>query len=145
MNQVNIIGRLTRDPEVRYTSSNTAFANFSVAIDRGKDKNGNDKGADYPNVKCAGRLAERVEKYCYKGMLVGVSGRIETGFYEKDGQKVYVTDIFADRVEFLSKRTETQQTMTESQPAAQQIPEGFSQLTDDDIPFDRGLSYPVKG
>lgn len=127
MNSVQIIGRITKDPEIRYNQQGTAFGQFSVAIDRGKDKDGNDRGADYPNVTCFGKTAELVEKWCYKGQLVGVTGRLQTGSYEKDGRKVYTTDVVADRVEFLSRRERPQQ--------QEQIPEGFSQLTDEDIPF----------
>ena len=127
MNSIQIIGRITKDPEIRYNQQGTAVGQFSVAIDRGKDKDGNDRGADYPNVTCFGKTAELVEKWCYKGQLVGVTGRLQTGSYEKDGKKVYTTDVVADRVEFLSRRERPQQ--------QEQIPEGFSQLTDEDIPF----------
>lgn len=130
MNTFIFIGRIARDPEVRYSQSGTAFARFSIALDRGKDKNGEDKGADFPSVVCFGKTAELVEKYCYKGMLLGVSGRVMTGSYEKDGSKVYTTDFAADRVEFLSKREDAK-----AETKAAGIPEGFSQLTDDDIPF----------
>lgn len=127
MNTVSVIGRITKDPEVRYSATGTAYGRFSVAIDRGKDKNGNDRGADFPSVVVLGKTAELVEKYCFKGMLVGVSGSIQTGSYEKDGHKLYTTDILAERVEFLSRR--------ESQDAQATIPEGFAQITDEDIPF----------
>ena len=135
MNTVGLIGRLTRDPETRYTQDGTACARFSVAIDRGKDKNGNDRGADFPNVVCFGKTAELVEKYCYKGMLVGVTGRLQIGSYEKDGHKVYTTDVLAERVEFLSRRENNEHQngqQTEIQPT---VPEGFAQMSDDDFPF----------
>ncbi len=135
MNQVSIVGRMTKDPEVRYSQSNTAFGRFTVAIDRGKDKDGNDRGADFPSVVCFGKTAELVEKYCFKGMLVGVAGRLQTGSYEKDGHKVYTTDILAERVEFLSRRENNEQQngqQTEIQPT---VPEGFAQMSDDDFPF----------
>lgn len=121
---------MTREPEVRYGQDGMAVARFSVALDRGKDKQGNDRGADFPNVVCFGKTAELVEKYCKKGMLVGVSGRLQTGSYEKDGHKVYTTDVLAGRVEFLSRPAAEN---TEGVQAT--IPEGFSQLIDDDIPF----------
>lgn len=133
MNHVSIIGRMTKDPEIRYSQSNTAFGRFTVAIDRGKDKDGNDRGADFPNVTVFGKTAELVEKYCFKGMLVGVTGRLQTGSYDKDGHKVYTTDILAERVEFLSRRENTQtEQQAEVQPA---IPEGFAQLDEEDFPF----------
>lgn len=130
MNQVSLIGRLTKDPEVRYSASGTAFAQFNLAVSRGKDKSGNDL-ADFPTVKCIGKTAELVEKYMSKGRLVGITGRLETGSYEKDGRKYYTTDVLADRIEFLEKKGES------AEPAAEPtVPEGFAMLTDDDIPFE---------
>ena len=89
---------------------------------------------------CFGKTAELVEKYITKGRLVGVTGRIQTGSYEKDGKKVYTTEVLADRVEFLDRgdrAAEGQQGgFSTAAPAAMpSVPEGFSQLTDDDIPF----------
>ena len=103
MNSVALIGRLTKDPEVRYISENqTAVATFSIAINRGKDKNGQDRGADFPRVTVFGRQAENCERYLAKGRLVGVQGHIQTGSYkDKDGKNVYTTDVIAERVEFL--------------------------------------------
>lgn len=126
MNSVQLIGRLTRDPQITYTENHMTIARFSLAIDRGKDRDGNDRGADFPGVVCFGKTAELVDKYVHKGRLVGVSGRIQTGSYEKDGQKVYTTDVVADRVEFLDRG----QSGTE-EPAT----DGFAKLSDDDIPF----------
>ena len=93
MNNVNLIGRLTKDPQVSYTGQQMAVAKFSIAIDRGKDK-----GADYPNIVAFGKTAELAEKWLKKGQMVGVSGHIQTGSYEKDGRKVYTTDVVADRL-----------------------------------------------
>ena len=128
MNVCAFIGRIARDPEVRYgAESGKAVARFTLAIDRGK-RNGQDIGADYPSIVCFDKIAELVEKYCYKGQLVGVFGSVATGSYEKDGKKIYTTEFYASRVEFLSKKEAS------SQPQSQ-TPTGFSQLTDDDIPF----------
>lgn len=117
MNSVALIGRLTRDPEVRWTQDQMAIANFSIAIDRGKDKNGNDRGTDFPRITVFGRQAENCEKYLKKGLLVGIAGRIQTGSYEKDGQKIYTTDVVADRVEFLEWGDSSRQ--TQNQPPQQ--------------------------
>lgn len=95
MNNVNLIGRLTKDVQIRYTASQTAVANINLAI------NGPNR-TDYPEVVVYGKQAENLEKYCGKGSLVGVTGRIETGSYEKDGQKIYTTKVYSERVEFLS-------------------------------------------
>lgn len=123
MNQVNLIGRIVRDVEVKKTNDKSYCA-FNLAINRGKDRNGNDMGADYPSVVAYGKTAENMGKFCKKGMLVGVSGNIKTGSYEKDGQKVYTTTIQASNVEFLERAEKKEDTAT-----------GFSQITDEQIPF----------
>lgn len=150
MNNVILIGRLTKDPEIKYTRDQTAVATFTVAINRGKDKNGEDRGADFPRVVAYGRTAENCERYLAKGRLVGIQGRLQTGSYEnKDGYTVYTTDIIADRVEFLEwgDRNEggggyQNQGCSQQQPSRQEpadtdmgVPEGFRALQDDDIPF----------
>ena len=150
MNSVALIGRLTKDPEVRYISENqTAVASFTVAIDR-PVKAGQEKKADFPRVTIFGKQAENCEKYLAKGRLVGVQGRIQTGSYtNKDGVTVYTTDIIADRVEFLEwgDRNEggggyQNQGCSQQQPLRQEpadmdmdVPEGFRAVDEDDIPF----------
>ena len=136
MNSVTLIGRLTKDPEVRYgAESQNAYCRFTIAIDRGKDRNGEDMGADFPGIVCFGKTAENCERFLKKGRLVGIQGRIRTGKYEKNGQTVYTTDIYADRVEFLEWGDRSESTSTGSSKPAASAPTGFSQLTDDDIPF----------
>lgn len=134
MNSVVLIGRLTKDPEVRYISkSQMAVAAFTVAINRGKDKHGNDRGADYIPVTAFGRQAENCERYLAKGRPVGVQGRIQTGSYtNKDGATAYTTDVVADRVEFLEWGDKEQ---GGSNPPAESVPEGFQAVSADDIPF----------
>ena len=102
MNSVVLIGRLTRDPELRYTSgSQMAVTNFSIAVDR-PVRSGEEKKTDFPRITVFGKQAENCEKYLAKGRLVGIQGRIQTGSYQdKDGRTVYTTDVVADRVEFL--------------------------------------------
>ena len=125
MNSVHIIGRLTKDPQISYISdTQTAVARFSVAISRGKDKDGNDKGTDFPNVVVFGRQAENCERYLSKGKLVGIEGRLQTGSYEKDGRKVYTTDVIANRVEFLEWDNKEKS----------EIPSGF-RAVEDECPF----------
>lgn len=129
MNNVTLIGRLTRDPEVRVTErSQVTVANFNLAINRGKDKNGQDMGADFPRIVCYGKTAENVQKYCKKGMPVAITGRIHTDSYDKDGAKVYTTDIQAERVEFLGKAEDNPPKQEEEQQA-------FMKISDDDLPF----------
>ncbi len=138
MNSVMLVGRLTRDPEVRYMSeSQRAVANFSIAIDRGKDRSGNDLGADFPNIVCFGKQAEVVEKYVTKGMQVGIQGRLQTRSYEnKDGKKVYVTEVVADRVEFLDSKKKTSQPDAVIEAEVKQAESNmWNDFIPDDIPF----------
>lgn len=117
MNNVTLIGRLTRDPDVRATQSGMTIARFSLAVDR----TGKDGGADFPNVVCFGKTAENVGRYMGKGRLVGVIGRLQTGSYQKqDGTKVYTTDVIADRVEFLDKAEQQQNNWQNNQQNNQQ-------------------------
>jgi len=136
MNLAVMIGYLTRDPEVRYTDKQLAITRFSVALDRGKDKNGEDRGADFPNVLVFGRMAENCEKYLQKGSRVGVQGRIQTGSYtNKDGNKVYTTEVIADRVEFLNSKSENENYTPKTEPnGSAAMPDGFREI-DEEIPF----------
>lgn len=142
MNNVTLIGRLTRDPEVRYTSgSQMAVARFSIAIDR-PVRNGGEKQTDFPSIVVFGKQAENCERFLAKGRMVGIEGRIQTGSYtNKDGNKVYTTDVVANRVEFLDwgDRSERSGGSSMGQQAAPKedmgIPEGFSAIDDEDIPF----------
>lgn len=131
MNNVVLIGRLTKDPEVRRVDEKMAIATFSLAIDRPVKKDG-EKKTDFPRVTVFGRQAESCEKYLAKGMLVGIQGSIQTGNYtNKDGQTVYTTGVVANRVKFLEWKKQG-----EGQPqSGGGIPEGFAPITDDDIPF----------
>ncbi len=139
MNKVTLIGRLTKDPEVRYSSgSQTAVARFSLAIDRAKKANGEDGGTDFPNIVAFGKTAELVEKYVTKGQQIAVEGRIQTGSYERDGVKHYTTDIVAERVEFLGKKDQSLDALPKGIEKAKDedsVYDVFTNITDDDIPF----------
>ena len=130
-NLVFLIGRLTKDPEVRYTSGTPmAVCTFTIAIDR-PVKAGAEKQTDYPRVTCFGKQAENCERFLAKGRLVGVQGRLQTGSYEKNGATVYTTDVVADRVEFLEWGDRPR---GEQEPMHETIPEGFSTM-DEVVPF----------
>lgn len=104
MNKIIIIGRFTRDPEIRYTQSGMCSANFSIAVDR-KYKQDGQTEVDFPRVIAWGKTAEFIEKYFRKGMKIGIEGRIQTGSYKnKDGNNVYTTDIVAEAVEFVESK-----------------------------------------
>ncbi|MCQ2551722.1 MAG: single-stranded DNA-binding protein [Clostridia bacterium] len=139
MNSVALIGRLTRDPEVRYSAGNQmAIAKFTIAVDRDRASKDAEQTADFIGITCFGKTAELVEKYMGKGRLVGVTGRIQTGSYEKDGRKVYTTDVIADRVQFLDRANGAQGGNFQTQGSSDvsdETPTGFEKLTEDDIPF----------
>ena len=122
MNSVSLIGRLTSDPKITYGgANNTCIAKFNVAVNK---DGGKDRGADFINCVAFGKTAELMEKYCSKGQMVGVSGSISTGSYEKDGRKIYTTEVAIARIEFLT-RSEKKET--------DDIPSGFTHA--DDILF----------
>jgi len=105
MNSVQLIGRLVRDGEVRYTTGQNPMAvmTFTIAVDRQT----RDKQTDYPRITVFGKTAEICQKYIGKGSKVGIEGRIQTGKYQdRDGKTVYTTDVVANRVEFLDSRRE---------------------------------------
>ena len=106
MNKAILIGRLTRDPELRYTSSNRAVCQFSVAIDRPfTNQSTGQREADFINVVVWDKTAENVGKYMAKGRLIAVEGRIQTRNYDNnEGKKVYVTEVVATNVQFLESR-----------------------------------------
>ena len=107
MNKVIIIGRFTRDPEIKYTTGEnaTATARFSLAVNRRfKNKEGN-YDADFISCVAFGKTAEFIEKYFSKGMAIGITGRIQTGSYtNKEGQKVYTTDVVVEETEFVESK-----------------------------------------
>lgn len=105
INRVVLTGRLTKDVELRYISSNIAVAKFTLAVDRMFTQDNGERGTDYIQVVCWRKQAENVSKFCGKGSLVGVDGRIQTGSYDdKDGKRVYTTEVIADSVSFLEKK-----------------------------------------
>lgn len=126
MNHVTLIGRLTKDPEVRYTQSGTPVGTFTLAVDRrvAKDK---PKEADFIPCIVWGKMAEGVVKnYCYKGKQAAVEGRIQVRSYDaKDGSKRYVTEVIVSELELLSSKNE----------GADRSGNGYKPLTDEDIPF----------
>ena len=105
MNKVLLVGRLTRDPEVRTMSTGNPVANFSIAVNRNfKNKDGNVE-ADFINIVVYGRQVESISKYVFKGSQVGIEGRMQTRTYDaQDGTKRYVTEVIADNVEFLGSK-----------------------------------------
>ena len=105
MNNVVLMGRLTRDPDVRYSANNSAVARFSIAVDRRFRREGDDQTADFINCVAFGRTAEFVEKYLHKGTKVVVVGSIQNDNYtNKDGVQQYSTQIMVDEIEFAESK-----------------------------------------
>lgn len=105
MNKVLLVGRLTKDPEIRALPSGGSVANFSIAVNRNfRNKEGNIE-ADFINIVVYGRQVDNIGKYVFKGNMVGIEGRMQTRTYDaQDGSKRYVTEVIADNVEFLSSK-----------------------------------------
>lgn len=107
MNKVVLMGRLTRDPEVRYSQgdSSLAIARYTLAVDRRFKRDGDEQTADFINCVSFGKSAEFAEKYYHKGIKIAVSGRIQTGSYtNKDGVKVYTTEVVVEEQEFAESK-----------------------------------------
>ena len=104
MNQVNLIGRLTKDPEIRYTQNNKPVASYTLAVKRSFAKDG-EQDTDFINVISWNKSADFVQKYFKKGMQVGVTGRMQTRNWEDDnGQKHYATEVVTEKVEFADSK-----------------------------------------
>lgn len=138
MNKVILTGRFTRDPEVRYTNDGTSIARFSIAVNRRFVKEGSDQKADFLNCVAFGKSAEFIEKYFTKGMKADLSGRIQTGSYtNKDGVKVYTTDIVVEEIEFGESKGSSQ-AQTAPTPNPEADPDGFMSIPDgidEEMPF----------
>ena len=141
MNITSLIGRLTKDPELRYTNSGMAVCRFTLAVDRGlsKDKKmeAEQKGqptADFIGITAFGKTGELVSSYMSKGQQLGITGRIQTSSYKgQDGKTVYRTDVIADRVYFISNGNGNKNKTEQSQ--VDDFGLGEDAIPLDDIPF----------
>lgn len=135
MNKCIFVGRITRDPEVRVSSGDTAttVARYSLAVDR-KFKRDGDQTADFINCVAFGKNGEFAEKYLHKGMKIAIVGRIQTGSYtNKEGQKVYTTDIIVEEHEFVEAKQQHQES-----PTGEAISDQFMKIPDsiaEELPF----------
>ena len=138
MNHVAIVGRMTADPEVRYTQGDNSMciASFTVALDR-RNRNA-EQTADFPNCVAFGKTAEFIEKYFHKGMRIGGTGRIQTRNYtNRDGQKVYVTEIVIEQAEFVESKGQQSAPAKNSTKSSDPL-DGFMNIPDDlteELPF----------
>lgn len=143
MNKVILMGRLTRDPEVRYSQGDNsmAIARYSLAVDRRFKRDGDEQTADFINCVAFGKSGEFAEKYLHKGTKIAVVGRIQTGsFTNKDGQKVYTTDVVVEEQEFAESKNSgsgagnantSTNNNTSSSDGFMNIPDGI----DEELPF----------
>lgn len=133
MNKVLLMGRLTADPEVRYTQEQKAVANYTLAVERWVAKNSDSQTADFIRCIAFEKRAEFAEKYLRKGMKIAVEGRIQTGSYiNREGKKVYTTDVIIEQQEFCEAKGQH-----ESTPAPQ-TDDGFVHIPDamgEELPF----------
>ena len=150
MNKVVLIGRLTKDPELRYTSSNIPTVTFSLAVNRPFQNQNGVREADFMNIVMWRKQAETAKKYLSKGSLIAVDGRIQTRNYDgTDGKKVYVTEVVADNFEFLESKgqranmtsDENMDSFVQNMPTTDVKDEPYIdfgdtiELSDDDIAF----------
>lgn len=144
MNKVILMGRLTRDPEVRYTDGGTTVARFSLAVDRRFKREGGPE-ADFFNCTSFGKQAEFIEKYLRKGTKITLTGRIENNNYtNKDGEKVYSVQIMVEELEFAESKSASDQHRSENKGVCRQEPvpeigDGFMNIPDgiddEELPF----------
>lgn len=143
INSVNLTGRLTKDPELRVSQNNVAVGNFTLAVNRSfTDQNG-ERQADFINCVLFRKTAEIAKQYLSKGSMVGVTGRLQTRNYEnKEGQRVYVTEVVVENLAFLETKSDNNQQSNnnynqQSNVSVGQNPFGNpkSNITDEDLPF----------
>ena len=133
MNKVLLTGRLTRDPELRYTSNSKAVCNFTIATNRPVVRDG-EKIADFINCIVWGKTAENLSKYQSKGSLIGIDGRLESRSYDdKDGNKRYVTEVPVEHIEFLGSKSDGQ-TETKESNHYEEFGNAI-EISDDELPF----------
>ncbi len=141
MNKVILMGRLTRDPDIRTTQGEnaTCVSRYTLAVDRRFKKDGADQTADFISCVAFGKTAEFMEKYTHKGTKLVVSGRIQTGSYtNKDGQKVYTTDVVTDEVEFAESKKADSSSQSSGDASAETDGDGFMNVPDgidEELPF----------
>jgi single-strand DNA-binding protein len=138
MNKVTLMGRLTKDPEIRYGSTNNmAVVKFTVAVDRRYSKDTEERQADYISCTSFGKTAEFINNYFTKGRQIALFGRINTGSYEKDGQKFYTTDVIVDDVYFTGSKKDNESSGFSPSSEGSSNDSGFTPINDsqDELPF----------
>ena len=142
MNKVILMGRLVKDPEARYSQGEnaTCITRYTLAVDRRRKSNNDEQTADFINCVAFGRAGEFVEKYCKKGTKLLVTGRIQTGSYtNKDGQKVYTTDVIVEEQEFAESKNASSGRNSADAESANKDNDGFMNIPDN--AEDEGLPF----
>jgi len=136
-NKVVLIGRLTKDPELRYTSNNIPVCSFSLAVNRPFVSNNNDKNVDFFNCTAWRKQAENVAKYVNKGSMVAIEGRLQTRDYmdEKINARRYLTEVICDSVVFLDTKSQNSDETYEQKTQEEDIDTGNFNNVEDDLPF----------
>ncbi len=139
INRTVLVGRLTKDPELRYTPSGVAVTRFTLAVNRTFNNAAGEKEADFINIIVWRKPAENVANFLKKGSLAGVDGRIQTGSYEgTDGKRVYTTEVVADSVQFLEPKVTNANSGNPSPPPSGPTEGDYTApnyISDDDLPF----------
>lgn len=147
MNRVILVGRLTKDPELRFTPNGVAVATFTLAVNRSFTNAQGEREADFINIVVWRKIAENAANFLKKGSLAGVDGRVQTRSYEgQDGKRVYVTEVLAESVQFLEPKSSGTQnegnhsSQSDSQSNNKPAPDPFAggtqiDISDDDLPF----------
>ena len=127
MNNVVLVGRLTKEPQLKKTNGGTSVCEFTLAVQRDKDN------ADFPNVVTFGKTAENLAQWQHKGSQIGVVGRLQTRTYDRqDGSKAYVTEVIANNVEYLSSKSEMSVKQVQNEPTQEPVQ---VEVTEDDLPW----------
>lgn len=138
MNKVTLMGRLTKDPELRYGgANNTAIVFYTLAVERRFVKDGEERQADFISCKAFGKTAEFINNYFSKGKQMAVSGRIQTGSYEKEGQKIYTTEVIAEDVYFTGSKKDSDESTSMGFDSDSSSGTGFTPIdsSEDELPF----------
>lgn len=137
MNRVVLVGRLTKDPDLRYTPNGVPVATFTLAVNRNFTNQQGEREADFINCQVWRKPAENAANYLKKGSLAGVDGKIQTRSYEgQDGKRVYVTEVVAESVQFLEPKKSEGQSQNRQQNTQNDFPfNGQTDISDDDLPF----------
>lgn len=136
MNNCSLIGRLTKDPEVKKTQSGTSVCSFTIAVDRRFKNADGTREADF--IPCVGwrQVADIIGQYFHKGSRIGITGSIQTRSYDGQNGKVFITEVLVSEIEFIDKKSETQEQKQIPAPQAEAIAPNADEYIDESLPFD---------